>query len=87
MANLETVHPTPVNINGSPLSLVFSVGGTALLGPARDALGFSGYTDYGVAVRTDISRLGLPLKTLQIGGKVIYGPGVTGWSGIFNYNF
>lgn len=87
VANLETVHQTPVNINGFPLSVVFSVGGTALLGPARDALGFSGYTDYGVAVRTDISRLGLPLKTLQLGGKFIYGPDVIGWSGIFNYNF
>jgi len=86
-ATLETIHRTPVNLNGFPISMVLSVGGTTFLGPARDALGFPGYTDYGIAFRADVSRLGLPVETLQLGGKVIYGPGVIGWSGVFNYNF
>jgi len=85
--SLETVHDTPINLNGFPVSLVLSVGGTAFLGPARDALGFTGYTDYGIAFRADISQLGFPVETLQLGGKMIYGPDVVGWSGVFNYNF
>ncbi len=85
--SLESIHDTPVNLYGFPISLVLSVGGTAFLGPARDALGFSGYTDYGIAFRADIARLGLPVETLQLGGKMIYGPDVIGWSGVFNYNF
>jgi len=86
-ATLDTVHETPINLNGFPISMVFSVGGTAILGPAGNALGFSSFSDYGVAVQADISRLGWSAQTVQLGGKIIYGPGVTGWSIIFNYDF
>ncbi len=85
--SLESVHETPVNLSGFPICLVLSAGATAFLGPARDALGFPGYTDYGIAFRADITRLGFPLETLQLGGKLIYGPDVIGWSGVFNYDF
>ena len=85
--NYETVHDTPISLNDFPLKLVLSVGGSAFFGPAGNALGFSSFTDYGAAVKTDISRLGWPIQSLQLGGKLIFGPDVTGWSLILQYEF
>tara|TARA_R100000027_G_scaffold54802_1_gene43877 strand:- start:1399 stop:2397 length:999 start_codon:yes stop_codon:yes gene_type:complete len=85
--SFETIHSTPISLNGNPISLVFSVGATAILGPAGRALGFSSFTDYGAAVQMDVSRMGWPVTMLELGVKVIYGPGVTGWSLILNYDF
>lgn len=83
----ETIHPTGVVVSGFPLSLVLSGGGTAFLGPSKDALGFDRFVNGGVALQADITRMGLPVRSLQLGAMGIVGPNVTGWSIIFNYEF
>ncbi len=85
--NVETIHPTGIQLGGYPLSLVLSGGGTAFLGPGKDALGFDRFANAGVAFQADISRIGLPVRTLRLGAMGIAGPNVLGWSILFNYEF
>jgi len=84
---LESNHPTGIEIGGCPISLVLTAGGTAFLGPGKDALGFDRFVSGGFAFQAGIDRFGLPLKSVQLGLLGITGPNVTGWSILFNYEF
>jgi len=85
--SLETVHASGIQLQGFPLSVVFTGGGTVFLGPGRNALGFNSFADLGAALQADISRMGLPVESVRLGAKVIAGESVTGWNLIFSYEF
>tara|TARA_R100000027_G_scaffold27499_1_gene19912 strand:- start:12870 stop:13865 length:996 start_codon:yes stop_codon:yes gene_type:complete len=87
VANMETIHPTGINLEGFPVSVVFSGGGTAFVGPNRTALGFDSFLNAGMAFQADISRLGYAVRSVRLGGAIIFGENVTGWSFTFDYLF
>ena len=82
---LNSVHPTGINLGAFPLSVVGLLGNTTLLGPNRDALGFDQFFEAGLALEMDISSLGWKLQSLRLGAKWIFGPDVDGWSLVLGY--
>ena len=85
--SVETIHPTGVEVQGFPLALVLIGGTTTFFGPGRNDLGFDSFVEGVAALRVDISRLGYPVRSVKLGGTLIKGGNITGWSLIFSYAF
>jgi hypothetical protein len=84
---LNTVHATPWKLGSYPLSVVGILGGTAVFGPERDALGFDKFFEAGLGLEGDVSARGWKVASLRFGVKAIFGPDVTGWGLILGYGF
>ena len=85
--DVNSVHPTAMSLGESPLSLVLLAGGTKVVGPNREALGFDSFFELGAAFEADISTRGWRVRTLRLGAKGIVGNDVRGWSLVFGYGF
>lgn len=83
----EVVLPTGMKWAGYPIAIGTGVGGTTLLGPNRDELGFSYFFDAGLFLEADISDRELPFKKVRLGAKGITGDNVVGWSAVFGFRF
>lgn len=56
-------------------------------GPNAEALGFTHYWEAGATIGLDLRGSGLIIDALRLGGSLISGDGVTGWSIILGYGF
>ncbi len=83
----NSAHPTGLKLQGHPLDWVLLLGHTRFYGSNRDALGFTNFSEAGLALqlsprpgghRNDIWRLGL---------KTIIGDDVDGWSLVLSHDF
>jgi len=83
----ETVHPSGLAPGGYPLALVESIGNTSFWGGNRDALGFTHFFEFGLALEPDLERHGWELRKLRLGGKLMFGKDLTGWGLILGYRF
>jgi hypothetical protein len=84
---VNTVHATPWQLGSYPLSIVGLFGGTAILGPDRDALGFDQFYEAGIGLEGDVSAKGWKVASLRLGVKALFGPDVSGWGLILGYGF
>lgn len=85
--DINAVVPLGRKLWGAPLSVVVLGGGTAFLGPDRDALGFSSFLEAGVAMDMDLRDRASAIKFLRFGAKVIAGSEVDGFGLIVAYGF
>lgn len=85
--DINAVVPLGRELWGAPLSLVLLGGGTAFLGPDRDALGFSSFVEAGVAMDMDLRDRVSAIRFLRFGAKVIAGSEVDGFGLIVAYGF
>lgn len=63
------------------------LGNTAFWGPDAESLGFSNYNELGATMGLDLAGMGLWLDAVRLGGSLISGDGITGWTIIFGYDF
>ena len=84
---VNSIHATSWKLGGYPLSIVGLFGGTKIIGPDRDALGFDQFLEAGIGLQTDVSARGWKVDSLRLGLKAIFGPEVTGWGLILGYGF
>jgi hypothetical protein len=79
--------PLGFSLYGNPVLWQAFVGAFHLVGEGDDAVGWTYYYELGATVGLDIRRLGLPLSVMRLGGSVISGDNVSGWSIIVGYTF
>ena len=84
---VNTVHATPWKAGRYPLAIVGLFGGTRILGPDDDALGFDRFWEVGVGLEADVSAKGWKVSSLRLGMKALFGPDVSGWGLIIGYGF
>ena len=84
---VNTVHATSWKLGGHPLAIVGLFGGTKVLGPDRDALGFDQFFEAGIGLEGDVSAKGWKVDSLRLGVKALFGPDVSGWGLILGYGF
>ena len=76
-----------VSLWGAPLGWQLLQDYTHLPGTQSDGLGIDHYFETGAALTADISKAGWLVQSLRLGGSVIYGHNVGGWSVLFGYAF
>ena len=64
---IDGTYPLNASLAGHPLSVIGHLGGSTLVGPNRDALGFTYVYEAGLSLQADISRYGLPVSKLKSG--------------------
>lgn len=79
--------PLGLSLAGHPMLWEAFVGTLQLVGEGDDAIGFKYYYELGATVGVDLTRLGWPISALRLGGSIISGDNVTGWSVIVGYTF
>lgn len=84
---VDGTYPLGASLAGHPLSLIGHLGGSTLVGPNRDALGFTYHYEAGLSLQADISRHGLPVSKVSLGAMGLWGDNVEGWSFLFGYKF
>lgn len=74
-----------LNLWGRPLIWQVFGGNVTWWGPDAESLGFSHYWEAGATIGLDLRGAGLMIDALRLGGSLISGDGVTGWSLILGY--
>lgn len=76
-----------VSLWGAPLGWQVLQDYTHVPGSQDDGLGIDHYFETGAALTLDITPAGLLVKSLRLGGSIVYGHNVSGWSVLFGYAF
>ncbi len=79
--------PLGLAVAGNPLIWEAFVGTLRMLGQDDNAIGFNYYYELGATLGVDLKRFGWPVSALRLGGSLISGDNVTGWSVIVGYTF
>ncbi len=79
--------PLGLSLAGYPLLWQTFLGGMHFIGQDQEALGWTYYGELGATLGVDLSKLGLPLSVLRLGGSVIRGDNISGWSVVVGYTF
>ncbi|MCB2186080.1 MAG: hypothetical protein KQJ78_06655 [Deltaproteobacteria bacterium] len=84
---VELTGPTGLDLGSYPLLWQGFVGGFQFLGPDAEALGFDHFVEIGAYLGVDLRRAGLWVDALKLGGSLIAGDDITGWSVSLGYSF
>lgn len=79
--------PLGVQVWGNPLGWQVMQDYTNLPGSQSEGLGIDHYYETGIALTLDITSRDLLVQSLRLGGSLIYGQDVGGWSILFGYAF
>ena len=76
----DLIGPTGLDVFEAPLRWRVFAAHNWFPGDTGDALGFRYYNEFGVALESEVSPLGLPIDLVRISGSYFRSPDVAGWS-------
>lgn len=83
----NAAHPTGLSLGRHPLDWVLLLGHTRFYGSNRDALGFSNFSEAGLALQLSPRPGGHRNDVWRLGFKSIFGEDVDGWSLVLSHDF
>ncbi|NVK42807.1 MAG: hypothetical protein HWE39_16310 [Oceanospirillaceae bacterium] len=83
----NAAHATGLSLGRHPLDWVLLLGHTRFYGSNRDALGFSHFSEAGLALQLSPRPGGHRNDVWRLGLKTIFGDDVDGWSLVFSHDF